>query len=277
MIFTPDAVRRIADLLAEAARAEILPRFNRLQAEEVRTKSSAVDLVTDADEAAERMIGAQLSAWYPDALIIGEEAATRDPALLDRLGDAPLAFVIDPVDGTRNFVAGLPAFGVMAAAIVHGEIVAGIIHDPIGRNTCLGIRDGGAWMEFEGGTSRRLAVAPPDDVAKMEAVAGVGFLSEPMRTQVACRLARFRSTTSLRCAAQEYRLAVTGDCHVLMYNKLMPWDHAAGWLLHREAGGFSAHYDGTPYRPTQRSGGLLFAPDEASWRTVRDAVLGDGA
>jgi fructose-1,6-bisphosphatase/inositol monophosphatase family enzyme len=98
-----------------------------------------------------------------------------------------------------------------------------------------------------------------------------------MRTRVACRLARFRSTTSLRCAAQEYRLAITGDCHVLMYNKLMPWDHAAGWLLHREAGGYSAHYDGTPYRPTQRSGGLLFAPDEASWRAVRDAVLGDGA
>ena len=51
----------------------------------------------------------------------------------------------------------------------------------------------------------------------------------------------------------------------------MPWDHAAGWLLHREAGGYSAHFDGTPYRPTDLSGGLICAPDEASWRAARDA------
>jgi len=275
MTFTPDDLHRLERLLADTARAEILPRFNRLQADEIRTKSSAVDLVTDADEAAERAIGATLRAWYPHAIVVGEEAATRDPSLLDGLGTARLAFVIDPVDGTRNFVAGLPAFGVMLAAVADGEIVAGIIHDPIARNSCLALRDAGAWQAFEDGPTRRLRVAAPAPVGQMEAVAAVGFLQEPMRSRVARNLAAFRSTTSLRCAAQEYRLAITGDCHVLMYNKLMPWDHAAGWLLHREAGGYSAHYDGRPYRVTQRSGGLLFAPDEASWLAVRQAVLGD--
>lgn len=275
MTFTPEELHRLERLLAQVARAEILPRFNRLQADEIRTKSSAVDLVTDADEAAERAIAAALRDTYPDAVLVGEEAATRDPSLLDGLGNASLAFVIDPVDGTRNFVAGLPAFGVMLAAVADGEIVAGIIHDPIARNSCLALRNGGAWQAFEDGPTRSLRVAAPAPVGQMEAVAAVGFLQEPMRSRVARNLAAFRSTTSLRCAAQEYRLAITGDCHVLMYNKLMPWDHAAGWLLHREAGGFSAHYDGRPYRVTQRTGGLLFAPDEASWRAVRDAVLGE--
>ena len=272
--FSAADLDRLCTLLADTARAEILPRFNRLQASEIRTKSSAVDLVTDADEAAERAMADQLSKWYPSAVIVGEEAATRDPSILDTLGDAPLAFILDPVDGTRNFVAGLPAFAVMAAVTLRGEIVAGAIHDPVGRNTTFAVRGEGAWQSFEGGETKRLRVAEPVEVSRMEGIMGVGFLEEPLRTQVARNMAKLRSTANLRCAAHEYRLAASGDCHVLMYNKLMPWDHAAGWLVHREAGGFSAHYDGTPYRPTQRTGGLLYAPDEASWRAVREALLG---
>ena len=61
--------------------------------------------------------------------------------------------------------------------------------------------------------------------------------------------------------------------HALLYNKLMPWDHAAGWLLHREAGGHSAHFDGSAYQPTHTSGGLLCAPDAASWQALKTALL----
>jgi fructose-1,6-bisphosphatase/inositol monophosphatase family enzyme len=68
-------------------------------------------------------------------------------------------------------------------------------------------------------------------------------------------------------------MAAAGHCHLLFYNKLMPWDHAACWLLHREAGGYSAHFDGTKYRPTHLTGGLICAPDEASWQLARDALL----
>jgi fructose-1,6-bisphosphatase/inositol monophosphatase family enzyme len=59
-----------------------------------------------------------------------------------------------------------------------------------------------------------------------------------------------------------------------MPNRLMPWDHAAGWLLHHEAGGYSAHFDGATYHPTHFSGGLIYAPDEASWHLARAALLG---
>jgi len=81
------------------------------------------------------------------------------------------------------------------------------------------------------------------------------------------------NTASLRCAAHEYRAAAGGFCHVLLYSRLMPWDHAAGWLLHREAGGYSARFDGTPYRPTDFGGGLICAPNEASWHLARAALL----
>lgn len=263
----------VARILAEAAAAEVMPRFTTLSEGAVRTKSSASDLVTDADEAAEAHIAAALRSAWGGATIVGEEGVARDPALLETLESASLAFIVDPIDGTRNFVAGVPLFGVMAAAVANGEIVLGVIHDPVARNTAIAVRGEGAWLEHEDGRRDALRVAPAVDVGEMEVVAGPTFLPEPLRSTVSRNLRRFGGILCYRCAAHEYRLAAAGHCHALAYNKLMPWDHAAGWLLHREAGGHSAHFDGTPYRVTQRTGGLLYAPDEASWSAVRDALL----
>src|SRR3954468_11370059 len=151
MVFSTRDAGAVDQLLREAARVEIMPRFRNLSAHEVRQKSSAMDLVTDADEAAERMIAKGLRQVFPHAVLIGEEATEHDPSLLDRLEDADLAFLIDPVDGTKNFASGLPLFGVMVAAVMRGEVVAGIIHDPIGDDTAIAVRGDGAWTERRDG------------------------------------------------------------------------------------------------------------------------------
>ena len=93
--FTREETRRLASILADTAQAEVMPRFRNLPEGAVR-KTSVRDLVTDADEAAERMISARLAKLYPGAVLIGEEASTRNPALLNMLVDADLAFLIDP-------------------------------------------------------------------------------------------------------------------------------------------------------------------------------------
>jgi fructose-1,6-bisphosphatase/inositol monophosphatase family enzyme len=267
-------VGRIVDLLAAAGRAEIMPRFARVRELDVRQKSSAFDVVTEADEAAEQVIAGALAGAFPRAAIIGEEAAARDPALLDGLASADLAFLVDPIDGTKNFVAGLPLFGSMIAATVRGEIVFGAIHDPVCGDTAVAVRGGGAWLARDGATRRALRVAPAVPVGRMDAIVGTNFLPEPLRSIVIANQPKLGMSSWLRCSAHEYRLAASGHCHLLLYNKLMPWDHAAGWLLHREAGGWSAHFDGSPYRPTNRTGGLLCAPDPASWQAAREALLG---
>ena len=269
-----DLIRDVGAILARAAAQEILPRFRTLTADQVQQKTSAFDIVTEADEAAEAVIAAGLREAFPDAVIVGEEGTHRDPALLNAIGGAELAFVVDPIDGTRNFASGLPLFGVMAAAIRRGEVVAGVIHDPVCRDFAYAVRDGGAWLEREDGTRTPLRVAPPVPLDQMEGIVGTTFLPQPLRNTVNGNLSKLATSTWLRCAAHEYRLAAGGHCHLLFYNKLMPWDHAAGWLLHREAGGYSAHFDGTPYRPTDLSGGLICAPDEASWQAARAALLG---
>src|SRR5688572_4248610 len=125
-------IGKLATILRDAAKAEVLPRFRRLDAGMVKVKTSAIDLVTEADEAAERFIKARVAELAPEASVVGEESVAADPALLDALADADLAVVVDPIDGTANYAAGLPLFAVMASVVSKGETVAGIIYDPMG-------------------------------------------------------------------------------------------------------------------------------------------------
>lgn len=273
--FTLEDTRRLAAILAETAQAEVMPRFRNLPEGAVRGKTSPRDLVTDADEAAERLIATRLAKLHPGAVLIGEEASARNPALLNMLVDADLAFLIDPIDGTRNYVAGLPLFGMMIAACHRGDVIAGVIYDPVSRDSALAVRGEGAWLEFENGKRASLAVASPAPPHDMDGMISTGALPEPLRTTVNGNLSQLGSTASLRCAAHEYRMLAAGHCHVALYNQLTAWDHAAGWLLHREAGGYAAHFDGSPYKPTHRTGGLLYAPDAGSWHAARKALLGD--
>ncbi len=274
--FSLEDTRKLAAVLAETALAEVMPRFRNLPDGSVRGKSSPRDLVTDADEAAERMIGARLAKLHPGAVLIGEEASARNPALLNMLVDADLAFLIDPIDGTRNYVAGLPLFGMMIAACHRGDVIAGVIYDPVNRDSALAVRGEGAWMEYDNGRRVPLTVAAPAPLEDMDGLISTGALPEPQRTTVNSHLSRLASTASLRCAAHEYRMLAAGHCHIALYNQLTAWDHAAGWLLHREAGGYAARFDGSPYKPTHRTGGLLYAPDAGSWHAARKALLGEG-
>jgi fructose-1,6-bisphosphatase/inositol monophosphatase family enzyme len=275
MRITPEQASDIAAMLRDAARAEILPRFRRLAAGDIRAKSGPLDLVTEADEAAERIIAAELSARFPEAMILGEEAAAADPSLLVKMAGAELCFIIDPVDGTANFAAGVPLFGVMVAAVRNGETIAGWIHDPMGDDTVIGLRGEGAWVQAPDGGRRDCRVSAPGPVSSMVGAISWGFMPPERKARVLPRLARLAGTLNFRCAAHEYRLAATGGAQLLVYNKLMPWDHAAGVLIHAEAGGHSSQIDGTPYSPRKHTGGLVCAPDAASHAEAMQALFGE--
>jgi fructose-1,6-bisphosphatase/inositol monophosphatase family enzyme len=269
MPFEDRDVEWLADVLAEAAADEIMPRFRRLGADDVRQKTSAADLVTEADVAAERVIAAAIAGRYPDALIVGEEACEADHGLLTRLGGADLAFVIDPVDGTFNFASGVPLFGVMLAVVEAGETVAGIIHDPVGEDFLVGMRGAGSHILTGAGAREAVHVAEPVPIAGMTGAVSWQFLPEPERSRLARNHAKCLSQVGYRCAAHEYRLIAGGHAHFAVYTKLMPWDHLAGVLIHQEAGGYAARLDGSPYLPSHLSGGLMIAPDRSSWAELR--------
>ena len=270
---TPENVAEVVTLVRAVARSAVMPRFRKLGTADVSAKSGPMDLVTVADEEAEQRLGTGLARLFPGCTIVGEEAATRDPALLGTIRDAPLCFVIDPIDGTYNFASGLPLFGVMVAAVAHGRTVAAVIHDPVGDDTAVALAGQGAWMEGADGDRAVLRVAAPVPVGAMAGTVSWRFMPEPRRTHVCARLMRLGAAWDYRCAAHQYRLMAAGHCHYAVYNKLLPWDHAAGVLLHSEAGGYSARLDGTPYDPADTGGGLICTSDQASWTALHAALF----
>lgn len=274
MTFSVSQLSTVETLLRDAARRKIIPRFRNLADGSVRTKSGPLDLVTEADVAAEALVTAGLRAAFPGCVVVGEEAATDDPSILKRLVGADLAFVVDPVDGTANFASGLTLFGVMAAAIVRGEVVASVIHDPLGDDSAMAVRGEGAWIETPDGKRRDLRVAAPAPANRMAGNVAWRFLPEPRKSTVCANLPKMGGVWDYRCSAHEYRMVAAGHCHFLFFNRLYPWDHAPGWLLHREAGGYGMQLDGTPYDPTRTDAGLICAPDQESWQAVRDTLLG---
>jgi fructose-1,6-bisphosphatase/inositol monophosphatase family enzyme len=274
MSFSGTDALKLAEMLRRAAQAEILPRFRNLTAGSIRTKTSNLDLVTDADEAAERFIEAEILRAFPNTLVIGEEGVSKDASLLDGLGDADLAFILDPVDGTLNFASGLPLFGVMAAVAVKGEVICGIILDPISDDSAMAVRGEGAWIQRSDGSTTPLRAAPSVPLSQMTGNVSWCYLPEDLRPVVTGNLPRVAMAADFRCSAHTYRLIASGHLHFSFSSSVMPWDHAAGWLIYREAGGYTAHFDGSPYRPVHRGGGLISAPDKDSWQELRDALLG---
>jgi fructose-1,6-bisphosphatase/inositol monophosphatase family enzyme len=276
MSFNTQDALTVVELLRSAAQAEILPRFRNLSEGAIRQKTSAHDLVTDADEAAERAIEAGLVRAFPGALVVGEEAVSRDPDRLNGLGEAALAFILDPVDGTLNFASGLPLFGVMAAVLRRGEVICGVILDPIVDDWAMALRGEGAWIQRPDGSTQPLQVSAPAPLAELTGNVSWRYLPQDLRRVVPSNFWKVAMAPDFRCAAHTYRLLTSGRLHFAFSSSVLPWDHAAGWLIHQEAGGYTAHFDGSPYLPVNRGGGLISAPYQETWPVVRDALL-DGA
>ncbi|KAA0697553.1 inositol monophosphatase [Neorhizobium sp. P12A] len=264
----------LGDCIREAAQAEIMPRFRNLGVADIAEKTSAIDLVTEADLLAEKRITAMLRERFPSALIVGEEAYEADKSVVPALADAELAFVIDPIDGTFNFAGGFPVFGTILAVAVKGETVAGIIHDPVLGDTLSAIKGAGTYLNRKDGQSTRLKVADAIDLSQMVGGISWGHMDEPDRSRIAANMSKVRMTFSFNCSAYEYWMVASGKMHFIGHSKLMPWDHLAGVLAHQEAGGHTAKFDGSPYRPGEISGGIISAPDRESWQIIRREIVG---
>ncbi|MEF2072308.1 inositol monophosphatase family protein [Consotaella aegiceratis] len=268
-------IDRLASILKQAAAAEILPRFRRLEPDDIRRKTSAIDLVTEADEAAERFIRAECATLWPQATFVGEESVAADPDLLAAVPEADMAIVVDPIDGTANFAAGAPVFAVMASVVVKGETVAGLIYDPLGDDVMLAERGAGALLKRADGSSAKIAVAEAVPLGDMVGAVSLTYFQPDDKRDLFGRLSQVRVVANYRCAGHEWRLAASGHLHFLAYQKLMPWDHLAGALIYSEAGGLVLRLDGGPYLPQHTSGGLIAAPDRESWLVLRREVFGD--
>ncbi|MCB1017528.1 MAG: hypothetical protein KDB10_20750 [Acidimicrobiales bacterium] len=255
-----DLVDRVADLLREASATAIEPRFRSLGAGEVAEKSAG-ELVTVADREAEALLTTGLESLTPGVPVVGEEAVAAEPSRLDALA-ADRVWLVDPLDGTANFVGGSPDWAVMVALVVGGETAASWIWQPLAERMFVAERGGGARCNGDPLRTRPRAASAGD----LRGAVLTRYLDEPTRGRVQRNLSRFGTITAGRhCAGVEYPALVEGDTDFVLFWRTLPWDHAPGTLLVAEAGGVAARPDGSPYRPGPGGVGLVVAADPPTW------------
>ncbi len=248
--------REMLALMREVTDTVILPRFRNLKAGEVEDKAKdggAADPVTIADRESEAKLFDGLAKLAPGIGLVGEETAHADPAVLDLLaGDC---WIVDPIDGTRNYAAGEGPFGIIIARSEGGVAQAGWIFDCLTGRLCAAHRGGGAFVDGERITARTTGEEPP--VAAISLV----FAHQTERALLLEHIApHYRLADIPFCAAEQYPRLALGVNDVSLFNRTLAWDHAAGCLWLNEAGGRAARDDGTPYRVDQpERGGLICA------------------
>ena len=265
------SIDRVTALIEATAAEEVLPRFRSLAETEVREKAGG-ELVTVADEATEARLAEGLCDLLPGSDVIGEEAVAKEPARLEAVDAETPFWLIDPIDGTANFAAGRPVFAVMVALVVGGEIAGAWIHAPVTGHTAVAEAGAGAWH-----AGRRLRAAVPDSLGEMRGTLHAGRYGGPaLARRVEALRTRLGAIRSLRCAGQEYVRLAAGEMHYCLFTKLMPWDHAPGVLLFREAGGLARLCDGRDYRPAITEGPpLLMAGEPDLWAHLKGLLWPD--
>ena len=257
---------RVAALMRETAAAELLPRFRNLSKEDVRHKRPG-DIVTVADVASEQRLAAGLSQILPGVPVVGEEAVEKDASLIDLIGrPGESCWIVDPLDGTSNFAAGRDTFAMILCLVQDRETIAGWILDIPNGRMAVAVKGQGVTLD-----DRPVGFAP-------RRRAPSGYIGFKVRKEFDRQLGpiqrrRLGDLTSLNCAGREYIEILAGRRDFSLYRQTKPWDHAAGALMVREAGGTAERMDGTPYGPAGGSdGGIITAVSPQVLAEVR-AVL----
>lgn len=264
-------LEQLGHVLREVAQREILGRFQKLAPADVMSKPSQDDpndLVTAADRAAEAELGARLRELAPGSTVVGEEAVAADPSVLELLRGSVPVWVVDPLDGTRNFAAGHGPFGTMVVLVERGELLLAGIYLPLLDEMFLAERGLGAYRQG----LRIEPRAPTSDV--LAGTAYVRYMPEPSAGALVQRAAAHQQLPGVICAAHEYTQVAAGQKDYVHYYRLLPWDHAPGALIVREAGGVVRHPNGRDYDLLDGPESTLLSPDEPTWQRARHELFG---
>jgi myo-inositol-1(or 4)-monophosphatase len=250
----PEALLRIAmDAAAEAGRLLASGRDHE-RPEVVRTKSSPTDVVTEMDRRSEALITERIRAVRPGDTILGEEGG-QTLGGRDALGGpgavARVRWVVDPLDGTVNYLYGLPDWAVSIAAEVDGTVLAGVVEVPRRGETFTAVAGRGAWLHRDGDPGNALALHCTTGVALGQALVGTGFGYDPGRRRVqgevvAAVLPHVRDIRRGGSAAVDLCSVAAGRLDAFFERGLNYWDYAAGGLIAREAGALVGGLSGRP-------------------------------
>jgi fructose-1,6-bisphosphatase/inositol monophosphatase family enzyme len=260
-----ESVEAVEALIREVAAEEALTRFGKLAENEISEKNGPQDLVTVADRRVEERLTRALTALLPGSAVIGEEAVHSDPSLRDALlGDDPV-WIIDPIDGTSNFVRGDPSFVTLVALAHDGELLASWIHHPVSGRMAVARRGEGALLD---GEPLRTGTEQTDGQLLMASARPRHLTAEQYGRFYGLGPAHGVKACASGSAGCDYLDVARGQLDAATYVYDNPWDHSAGILLVAEAGGAVLGADERPWRMADGARPFVAARDEATARRV---------
>lgn len=258
------ALQRTAIKAAFQGAAELKAYFGKLESV---AKKGRIDLVTQADVASETKIIETIRSRFPDHTILAEESG--------RSGDkSAIRWVVDPLDGTTNYAHGLPIFGISIATEVNGEVVVGVVLNPLGGELFTALKAQGALLN-----DRPIRVSTTQAVSDSLLITGFPYEWGDQQAAIFERFARCalaaRGIRRLGAAALDLCHVAAGRADAYWEVQLKPWDSAAGTLIAREAGARVTDYRGADYTYDNdellASNGLIHAQMLALLQTSKDA------
>lgn len=237
-------VAEVEHIIRSVGRQEVLTRFRRLTNDDVFEKAPG-DPVTVADQATESALAQHLTALLPGSVVVAEEAVSADRTVLGRLTGPQPVWIIDPIDGTENFISGNPRFSILVALARHGQVLASWTHAPALGTTATATAGSGAFVD-----GRRVQVAPaPHGLRHLDVVVPLPrWCTAADQAQIDTLAEHQVSLSYLDTSGLEYVELASGHRCAMVLNWENCWDHAAGLLLYQEAGGVCITADGSKFR-----------------------------
>ena len=262
---------KVADIIKDVAATIIMPRFQNLSDDEIKSKTGPTDLVTIADLESEEALTKHFKDILPGSYVVGEEAVSKNEISTSILAtESDPVWVIDPVDGTNNFATGNPTFGVIVTLVQGGQTVQGWIYDVPGDRTAITER--GSGVEING--ARKTYPANDKPLKESKGFISRKFLPKQMRDELKETLENeFGCIETYMCCAHEYMDILEGKANYSMYSRIKPWDHLTGGMMMEEAGGFVRKWDRSSYGAGDEKGGLITAANQETWEEIYNHTL----
>lgn len=259
----------IGELVKHIAQQEILPRFKNLQAEDI-TEKSLGELVSIADTETERALSCELKKLFPSAIIGGEETIAKTPDLLQDIISADRAFLIDPVDGTNNFIKGNERFALMMTELRKSEVVAAWIYLPVADK--IAVAEKGAGVQLNGKDT--FMTSQSVSYENMIPAAHINRFPEDLRKIAKEGLKNFKENKPAFCAGFDYVSLLEGEKDFSLYHRTLPWDHLPGAFMVAQAGGYvRTLVKERDYTIHDQLNGLLSVANEEQWHYIRELIF----
>lgn len=212
------------------------------------------EIVSAADKVCQDFLQAELSAIFSDAVFVMEEE-TGDEILssMDAAKTAQWTWVIDPIDGTSNYVAGRDDFGIQVALANKGNLVAAWIYCPSGKRSAYGCINGSLKTE-----NLTIPIGTQDcDISQMNIVVASGDFEKDHKAACDLKAQSVRSVRGTSSCAVDYLDLLEKKVDFLIYRRTRPWDHAPGAALIKFAGGHVERFNGAAYKPFDQGEGIV--------------------